>query len=112
MAGSSYGTLDQEAPSAAPVISESNSRLSLCRGVILAVAALACCAVVGIVVVRQNQPVALCSEIDCMVNTVKQKGAVQSEPRTLTEDEVEKLKEALKTEQGLEQMVRPPSLSR
>jgi len=40
-----------------------------------------------------------------MVNSVKPKGAVPSEPRTLTEEEVEKLKDALKTEQGLEQMV-------
>jgi integrase len=102
-----YGSLPEVLPGA-PVAAERRSG-NWRRAAAVAVATLACLAVVGVLAVRPQEPVALdagCDEIECMINSpTKPPGAIKVPPRTLNPEEVEKLKEALLEEEGLESKV-------
>lgn len=105
-----YGTVPEVLPGS-PVAAERRSG-NWRRAVAVAVATLTCLAVVGVLAVRPQEPVALdagCDEIECMLNSpTKPPGAIKVPPRTLNPDEVEKLKEALQEEEGLESKVSFP----
>jgi hypothetical protein len=55
----------------------------------------------------EAQPVELCDELECMLNSgSKPPGVIPAEPRTLTPEELEQMKAALAAEQNLEAEVR------
>jgi hypothetical protein len=55
----------------------------------------------------EAQPVELCDELECMLNSgSKPAGVIPAEPRTLSPDELDQLKAALAAEQQLEAEVR------
>ena len=65
-----------------------------------------CCIALGFVITldRNSSPVAACDEATCMANSIpKPPGVIPGLPRVLEPDELQKLKDALKEEQALEQ---------
>ena len=77
------------------------------RAAALALAALACVVFVAVVSVeRSAKPTALCTDVDCMLNSpTAPAGAAPTAPRTLDPSEVERLQSSLAEETELEKKV-------
>lgn len=103
-----YGSirLDGGAP-AAPAASKGVFGGHGHRAAALALAALACIAFVGVVALERStvQPTALCTDVECMLNSPTAPSQAPTAPRTLDPSEVERLQAALAEESGLEKSV-------